>query len=43
MNTPDRPRDTPNEFMATASNMSDRARLLAMAEERLPNRPAVSD
>jgi hypothetical protein len=42
MNTPDRPGDTPNEFIAPASNMSDRARLLAMAEEEyyLTNQPS---
>jgi hypothetical protein len=42
MNTPDRPRDAPNEFIAPASNMSDRARLLAMAEEEyhLTNQPS---
>jgi hypothetical protein len=33
MNTVDRPRDTPNEFIAPASNMTDRARLLALADE----------
>jgi hypothetical protein len=42
MNSPDRPYDSPNELVAPGSNMSDRARLLAMAEEEyyLTNQPS---